>query len=202
MLLEYGAITVMFPIALVIAGWLWFSGARAACAVWLLTVLCAYALVGASKILFKGWGIGLPSLNIAVFSGHAMNACLMMPVLASVLARQIHPRLRWPAALAGLGFGVWFAATLVGNVIHPMAEAIMGAVIGGSAAFAFLLVLERWNLRRLGLAALVPGLMLIVLAASAPKFTAEHWLDQVATSLSGATKPFRHADLKRESSAL
>ncbi|KTC34349.1 hypothetical protein AO269_06735 [Pseudomonas putida] len=172
MLLEYGAITVMFPIALVIAGWLWLSGARAACAVWLLTVLCAYALVGASKILFKGWGIGLPSLNIAVFSGHC------------------------------LGFGVWFAATLVGNVIHPMAEAIMGAVIGGSAAFAFLLVLERWNLRRLGLAALVPGLMLIVLAASAPKFTAEHWLDQVATSLSGATKPFRHADLKRESSAL
>jgi hypothetical protein len=202
MLLEYGAITVMFPIALVIAGWLWLSGARAACAVWLLTVLCTYALVGASKILFKGWGIGLPSLNIAVFSGHAMNACLMVPVLASVLARQIHPYLRWPAALAGLGFGVWFAATLVGNVIHPMAEAVMGALIGGSASLAFLLVLERWNLRRLGPTALVSGLMLITLAGTAPKFTAEHWLDQVATSLSGATKPFRHADLKRESSTL
>ncbi|WP_244647915.1 MULTISPECIES: hypothetical protein [unclassified Pseudomonas] len=202
MLLEYGAITVMFPIALVIAGWLWLAGSRAACTVWLLTVLCAYGLVGASKILFKGWGIGLPSLNIAVFSGHAMNACLMVPVLASVLARQVHPYLRWPAALAGIGFGVWFAATLVGNVIHPMAEAIMGALIGGSAAFGFLLVLERWSLQRLGPATLLPGLMLITLAGAAPKFTAEHWLDQVATSLSGATKPFRHADLKRESSTL
>lgn len=202
MLLEYGAITVMFPIALVIAGWLWLSGARMACTAWLLTVLCTYGLVGASKILFKGWGIGLPSLNIAVFSGHAMNACLMVPVLASMLARQVHPYLRWPAALAGIGFGAWFAATLVGNVIHPMAEAIMGALIGGSAAFGFLLVLERWHLQRLGLAALVSGLMLIVLAGTAPKFTAEHWLDQVATSLSGATKPFRHADLKRESSTL
>ena len=69
MLLEYGAITVMFPIALVIAGWLWLSGTRAACAVWLLTVLCAYALVGASKILFKGWGIGLPFVK-AVGESH------------------------------------------------------------------------------------------------------------------------------------
>lgn len=202
MLLEYGAITVMFPIALVIAGWLWLVRARAACMVWLLTVLCTYALVGASKILFKGWGIGLPSLNIAVFSGHAMNACLMVPVLASMLARQIDPRLRWPAALAGTAFGVWFAATLVGNVIHPMAEAIIGALIGSCAALGFLLVLERWRIPRLGPVVLVPGLMLIVLAAAAPKFTAEYWLDQVATSLSGATKPFRHADLKRESSAL
>jgi hypothetical protein len=202
MLLQYGGVTVMFPIALLIAGWLWQADARAACRQWLITVVGCYFLVGFSKVLFKGWGIGLPELGIAVFSGHAMNITLMIPVLASLLARQFAPGWRWPMAAVGIAFGWWFSVTLVAHRLHPLPEAIGGAVIGSSAALGFLWLLEHSTLRTLPRAYLALGVVLLALAASAPKVTAERMLDRFATSLSGAAEPFTHEDLHGRRSAL
>lgn len=202
MLLQYGGVTVMFPIALLIAGWLWLAGARTACRQWLLTVVGCYVLVGFSKVLFKGWGIGLPGLGIAVFSGHAMNVTLMVPVFASLLARQWVPGLRWPATALGIAFGWWFSVALVAHRLHPLPEAVAGAVIGSAAALGFLWLLERATLRALSPASLALGVVLLGLAASAPKVTAERMLDRFATSLSGAAVPFTHEDLHARRSAL
>lgn len=202
MLLQYGGVTVMFPIALLIAGWLWQGQARLACRWWLLTVLSCYALVGFSKVLFKGWGIGLPELGIAVFSGHAMNVTLMVPVFASLLARQFAPNWRWPMAALGVAFGWWFSVTLVAHRLHPLPEAIAGAMIGTGAALGFLWWLEPASLRALPRTSVAMGIVLLGLAASAPKVTAERMLDRFATSLSGAAEPFTHEDLRARRSAL
>jgi hypothetical protein len=113
----YGGITVMIPAALVIGAWLWFSASRRSALLWAATLLGVYVIVGFSKILFKGWGIGLHSLNIAVISGHAMNTCLVVTVTLSLLARQISPSLRWPAALLGLVLGWLFAIFCVAPFI-------------------------------------------------------------------------------------
>ncbi|NBA98241.1 hypothetical protein [Pseudomonas sp. R5(2019)] len=187
----YGGITVMLPAALVIAVWVWYSGSRAAVALWGLIFFVAYAVVGGSKILFKGWGIGIEPLDIAVISGHAMNTTLMTTVLLSLLAQQIKPRFRWPAALAGLGVSWWFAIMCVAPFIHPVSEAIAGAAVGSVGAGGFVYLLGRLKTRRISPGILAVGVVFIGLNTMTSKYTAEHALDRVAMMLSGQEKAFK-----------
>ncbi|MGI4837693.1 MAG: hypothetical protein ACRYF9_08745 [Janthinobacterium lividum] len=186
---QYGGITVMFPAAIVVAVWLWVASCRRVGLEWLLTLAIAYTLVGVSKIAFKGWGIGFETLDIAVLSGHAMNTSLVVIVSLSLLARQIDPRWRWPVAVGATLWTWWFAVKCVAPVIHPLSEAVAGALVGSVGAWLFLRRLEQFEVRRLATPALAAGLMLMMIAASLPKYTAEHLLNHFAISLSGAERP-------------
>jgi hypothetical protein len=188
---QYAGITVMLPAALVVAGWLWCTASRKLALLWLGVLSVAYFVVGLSKVLFKGWGIGLESLDIAVISGHAMNACLVSTVVLSLLLRQVDHRLRWLALGAGLLLTWWFSVRYVGQTIHPLPEAIAGAVVGSAAACVFLFRLERKEIRKIPRAALVLGLAVILLSTSIPKYTAEGVLNSLAVTLSGTEKAFR-----------
>ena len=190
---QYGGITVMFPAALVVAFWLWSAASRKMAFVWIGVLMSAYFVVGVSKVLFKGWGVGLEGLDIAVFSGHAMNACLVFTVMLSLLFRQIDHRLRWPALGIGLLATWWFSINYVGQTIHPLPEAIAGALIGSVAACIFLFRLEKSQIGKIPTPALVTGLAVVLVCCLVPKFTAEGLLDQIATSLSGAEHAFKRA---------
>lgn len=187
----YGGITVMLPTALVVAGWLWFSKSREAALLWGATLFFSYAIVGASKILFKGWGVGLEKFDIAVISGHAMNSCLVITVVLSLLARQISQGLRWPAAGVGLLLTWWFSINCVAPYLHPLPEAVAGAFLGTSAACLFLYLLESREAQTISSGALALGLLLIALNTLTTKHTAEGLLDQIAISLSGQEKAFK-----------
>lgn len=186
---QYGALTVMFPAALVVAVWLWVASCRRISLEWLLTLAIAYGLVGVSKIAYKGWGIGFETLDIAVLSGHAMNTSLVVIVSLSLLARQIDPRWRWPVAVAATLWTWWFAVECVAPIIHPVPEAVAGALVGSAGAWLFLRRLEQFQVRPLPAPTLALGLTLMLIAASLPKYTAEHLLNHFATSLSGAERP-------------
>jgi hypothetical protein len=182
----YAGITVMIPAVLLLAVWLNYSASRRVAVLWLAVVVLAYGAVMVSKVLFKGWGHGFETLNIAVFSGHAMNACLVTPVLFSMLARQWHPLLRWPAAGLALIGGWIFSVTVVAPFVHPLPEAIAGAMIGGLGSMIFLSLAERYEIRPLPASAVAMGLTVIAVCASLPKYTAEGLLNHFATTLSGA----------------
>lgn len=201
---QYAGITVMLPAAMVVAGWLWCMASRKLALLWLGVLFVAYFVVGLSKVLFKGWGIGLESLNIAVISGHAMNACLVSTVVLSLLLRQLDHRLRWLALGAGLLSTWWFSVQYVGQTIHPLPEAIAGAVVGSAAACVFLFRLERKEIRKIPRTALMLGLAIIMLSTSIPKYTAERLLSSFAVTLSGAEKAFKqpHWRTRGESSRL
>lgn len=188
---QYAGITVMLPAALVVAGWLWCTASKKVAFLWLGVLLVAYFVVGLSKVLFKGWGIGLESLDIAVISGHAMNACLVSTVVLSLLFRQIDHSLRWLALGAGLLSTWWFSVHYVGTTIHPLSEAIAGALVGSAAACVFLYRLEKKEISKIPLPAVALGLVVIMLSASIPKYTAEGLLNTLAVSLSGAEKAFK-----------
>nr|WP_160105155.1 phosphatase PAP2 family protein [Pseudomonas izuensis] len=178
----------MLPAALVVAGWLWCTASRKLALLWLGVLSAAYFVVGLSKVLFKGWGIGLESLDIAVISGHAMNACLVSTVVLSLLLRQLDHRLRWLALGAGLLSTWWFSVQYVAQSIHPLSEAVAGAVVGSAAACVFLYRLEKKQVRKIPPQALVLGLAIIMLSTSIPKYTAEGALNSIAVALSGAEK--------------
>lgn len=185
----YGGITVMFPAGLVVALWLALASRPRASLEWLLTLAIAYGLVGASKIAYKGWGISFESLNVAVLSGHAMNTCLVVTVAFSLLVRQFKPEWRWPAAWLGMLWTWWFAVRMVAPVIHPLSEAVAGAVVGSLAAWLFLRRLERYEVRALPIPAAAVYLGLLMLTTTLPKYTAEHLLNHFAIELSGADEP-------------
>ena len=63
-IVQYAGITVMFPAALVSAAWLWLGASRKIALLWLGVLVTAYLVVGVSKILFKGWGVGLHDLAL------------------------------------------------------------------------------------------------------------------------------------------
>ena len=183
-LAHYGGITVMIPAAIIIAVWLRYSNPWALRA-WGITVGVTYSIVALSKLLFKGWGLSSQYLDIAVLSGHAMNTCLMVTVGSSLVARQFNLALRWPAALLGVLASAWFSAYCVAPYIHPLNEALAGAVLGVVAAIAFLWRIETAKVK-------VPpsfigaGLVVVLLCALVPKYNAELLLNQVAIRLSGA----------------
>lgn len=183
-LAQYGGITVMIPAATIIAVWLWYSNPRALRA-WLFTVFAAYSLVALSKLLFKGWGLSFEHLDIAVLSGHAMNTSLMVTVGASLVARQFNPALRWPAAVVGLIASIGFSAYCVAPYIHPLNEALAGAVLGATAAIAFLWRIEAAEVK-VSPSFIGGGLVVLLLCALVPKYNAELLLNRVAISLSGA----------------
>ena len=192
-IVQYAGITVMFPAALVIAAWLWVGASKRIAFVWVAVLVSAYLVVGASKILFKGWGIGLHDLGIAVFSGHAMNACLVFTVMLNLLCKQLDHRLRWPVLGAGLVATWWFAIHYVAHTIHPLPEAIAGALIGSVAACVFLFSLKKNTLGKIPRPALVMGLAVVLAFNAMPKYTAERLLDHIAITLSGADQAFRHS---------
>lgn len=181
----------MFPAALVVTVWLWLASSKKMALLWLTVLMCAYFIVGVSKVLFKGWGIGLEGLDIAVFSGHAMNACLVFSVLLSLLSQQLDRRLGWPALGAGLLATWWFSVNYVGQTIHPLPEAIAGALIGSVAACVFLFRLEKSHIEKISKPALLVGLVVVLVCSFIPKYTAEGLLDQIATWLSGGEHAFK-----------
>lgn len=201
-LTPYGGISVMLPAALVIAVWLWTTRSHRSAALWGVTVLMTYSLVVISKILFKGWGVAVESLGIYVLSGHAMNMCLMLPVGLSLLARQICFSWRWPAAGIGLMLGGLFAMYCVAPFIHPLPEALAGAVLGGVGACVFLAGLENLQAGRIPSAAVLAGLLFIAISSNATSLNAERLLDRISVKMSGADRAFRQPDWRSTGDAL
>ena len=188
---QFAGITVMLPAALVVAAWLWSIASKKIIVLWFGVLLAAYFVIGASKVLFKGWGIGLESLGITVFSGHAMNTCLVFTVLLNLICRQFDQRLRWPALGAGLLAAWWFSVHYVAQTIHPLPEAIAGALVGSTAACLFLFRLEKEGIDKIWQPALAMGFAVVLVSSFIPKFTAERLLDEIAKSLSGEDHVFQ-----------
>ena len=165
---------------------------------WGISLLFAYGVVGASKVLFKGWGVGLQTLDISVISGQAMNATLILTVGLSLMARQYHTQLRWPAAALGQSIGWWFGIVCVTKNAHPLSEAIAGCLLGAIVACAFLYRIERIELQRLHWTAIACGLLLIGATTTITRFPVENWLDQLAISISGEDKAIEHAGWRQK----
>ncbi|QHF03858.1 hypothetical protein N015_16125 [Pseudomonas asturiensis] len=190
----YGGITVMLPAALVIGAWLWTARSKRSAMLWGATIFFAYSTVVLSKVLFKGWGMAIESLGIYVLSGHAMNTCLILTVSLSLLARQLNHRLRWAGATLGLTLGWLYSVFCVAPFIHPLAEAIAGALVGSLAASAFLLGLEGHAPRRIPSSAVVVGLLFIAISSTTTKYNAERLLDRISVKISGSERAFKQPD--------
>jgi hypothetical protein len=123
------------PIALVCAIWLWFSARRQA-AHWILLLVIGMALVGATKILYAGCGIEIPSLHFRVISGHTALSTVVWTVAVTLLWRCAGGRARI-GVMIGLMIGAATAVARVFDDAHSVAEVAAGWVLGGALAILF-----------------------------------------------------------------
>ncbi|PKV43567.1 PAP2 superfamily protein [Janthinobacterium sp. 61] len=189
--------SVMGPAGVAIALWLLVSRQWRLVLSWSLWYGGGLALVVLSKLAFMSWGVGSSALDFTGFSGHAMRAGAVFPVLMYVLLQRAEPRWRDAGVLIGVAFAVLVAISRVVVQAHSVSEAVSGCVLGLALALGFM-----WNARgvvnfavshALALASMV---LMVALSFKAEPMPTEQWLQKLAMLLSGHERVFSREDWK------
>jgi membrane-associated phospholipid phosphatase len=169
---------------------------------WLFWLALVSLLDTASKVVFIGWGMGVASWNFTGFSGHAMFAAAIYPLLLATLAARFAPR--WYKMALGVGF---LLAVLVGVSrlmvnAHSVSEVLLGWLLGGAVTF---LALGKSGLQPLAWRLYVPvvlALWMVVAPMLASPLPTQWVVTRLALLLSGRTQPYTRLDLHRRTHTL
>jgi membrane-associated phospholipid phosphatase len=133
-----GSMAVMAPAGALVAAWLAMGRHVRLALYWCLLFGAGMALVVLSKIAFIGWGVGIASIGFAGFSGHAMRAAAVMPVLFYVLFKHARPSLLGVGVGIGAVIAVLITASRLVLGFHPLSEAASGCLLGFGVAWMFI----------------------------------------------------------------
>jgi hypothetical protein len=131
-----GDAAVTLPVAIICAGWIALFDVRLACR-WIGALAAGMAVVGATKIIYAGWGISFPVPGFRMISGHTMLS-------TSVWIVAITLQLKWwrqPPLLgivAGTVIGLLTGIAHVMDHSHTPPEMLSGWVLGALVAMIFL----------------------------------------------------------------
>ncbi|MBK0393878.1 phosphatase PAP2 family protein [Ramlibacter algicola] len=197
---RFGEAGILLPCAALIAvGLLATTREWRAAAAWVLPLGIAVAVTTASKIAFLGFGLGIASLDFTGFSGHAMFAAAVYPMLAWALMGRGRPRLRAVVIAFAYALAALVAVSRVRVDAHSPSEIVLGFTLGALASAAAMHALREGAEFTLppvlaGVLALWLGLM-----PHEPVLLPSHEIvTRVSLKLSGRTKPFTRADLHRK----
>jgi membrane-associated phospholipid phosphatase len=201
---RFGEAGIVLPIAFALAVW-WLIAARSVrlASSWLVPLALAVAVTTASKIAFLGWGVGIASIDFTGFSGHAMFAAAIYPMLAFAMTAHWRAAGRPHAAALAIGAGYVFAALVALSRVrvgaHSPSEAIAGFALGALASAAALWLAGHAR-RRLPVlwAGTALFVWLAVMPVEASPSRTHGMVTQLALALSGRSVPFQRADLHRD----
>ncbi len=203
-LTRLGEAQILLPAMLLAAGWLAWRGAPRLALAWLGASGLAAVITTASKVAFLGYGIGWAALDFTGFSGHAMFAAAVLPLLLQLAAGRAgsgapggsvaRARPRGPHNGLAAGF-VLAGAVAVSRVMvgaHSWSEALAGFALG--AAASALALRGAGALPPLRSARWVPAALLgwaLLGVVGAPPSRTHDWVTRLALAQSGRTEPFR-----------
>ena len=200
---RFGEAGIVLPVALALALW-WIVATRSArpASAWLAPLGVAVLITTASKVALIGWGIGSATLDFTGFSGHAMFAAVIYPMLAQALTAHWREAGRRRDALLALGAAYAFAALIAVSRVrvgaHSVSEAAAGFALGALASASALWIAGHTRQR---LPALWAGLGLAawfgVMPIQATPSQTHGMVTRLALELSGHELPFRREDLHR-----
>ncbi|MES2719023.1 MAG: phosphatase PAP2 family protein [Pseudomonadota bacterium] len=173
------------------------GGGRLALA-WLGATVVATAITTASKIAFIGYGIGWALLDFTGFSGHAMFAAALLPLLLRLAAG---PRTRAGRSLVlvlAYGLAGLVAVSRIHVGAHSASEVLSGFALGALAS-AWALRAGRWP--ALPLARWMPALLLawvLLAVVGAPASRTHGLVTQLALALSGRPQAYQRWELHRD----
>ncbi|WP_246542337.1 phosphatase PAP2 family protein [Collimonas antrihumi] len=161
---------------------------------WCFLFTFGLVLVAVTKIAFVGWGIGIQSLDFTGFSGHAMRATAVMPVLFYLLLQKAPPLARLSGVILGFALGVIIGISRLVVHAHSVSEAVTGCLVGGMVALSFFWLSRSLPKPELHRWLIVLTLIPVFLTAQAKPAPTERWLNGVALYISGHDKPFARTD--------
>lgn len=190
----FGESAFLLPCAAFLYLWLAWRGAPASARHWLFAFVPAALLVLLSKLAFLGWGIGSESLNFTGFSGHAMMAASILPVMLYLAAPVGWQRLAWVAASAGVGLACLVGVSRLALHAHSVSEVAGGLAVGLSVSLPFIL---RRATPHGPLAMVLAGVALasaLAMPAAGAVGATHTMIQQLAMFLSGRDRPFQRGE--------
>jgi len=198
-----GEAQLLLPAALLASAWLtWRLHARATAKSWLSLLALAIALTTASKLAFIGWGLGIASLDFTGFSGHAMFAAAVYPMLARIASANASQVMQRSAVALGVVFAMVVAVSRLEVHAHSVSEVVTGSMLG----FLVSGQAKKQNPTPPPSAApWMPVVLLLCLAAmpwKAPPSLSHQLVTQLALSLAQRVHPYTRAHLHQDSTSI
>lgn len=188
---DFGDSAAMLPAAAVLLAWLAADGRTRAAVLWGGLFAAQAALVAATKIAFRGWGIGIEALDFTGLSGHAALACSVVPIGLYLATRRAGPAIRLGAAAAGLAFGLLIGLSRIALWQHSWSEVAGGCLLGGLTAVVFIALSGRGaGSARLPAPMMAAVLAVFVLLMHGTRAPSEQLITRIALHLSGRTYPY------------
>lgn len=186
----------MLPIAVALACWLWFAFPWQVPALWLTLTGAACVLVACTKVAFLGWGMGILEIDFTGISGHTMLSTAVIPVMFYVALMPAPGTVRALGLLAGLALGALVGLSRLALQAHSVSEVITGCLLGAAVSLTFVHAIREREPQRY--APFLAPLSLLLLTASlhGVRVPTQHWVTQLALTLSGHERPFIRARWK------
>ncbi len=194
---RFGDVTIMSFAALAIAAWLIAENEKRLALCWALLFAAGMGVVVAAKMAFIGWGIGIRAIDFAGFSGHAMRATAVLPVLFYLILESAPRPLRACGALCGLAAGAVVGLSRLALHAHTISEVAAGWLLGAAVSISFIWVagamLRRpvFNPLRIML-----SLMALLVAPYVHPAPTQRWLTDITLYVTGHEQPFPRSGWK------
>lgn len=185
-----GDVTVMAAAAVAIIAGLALERAWRMAVWWVVLFALGLLLVVATKVAFVGWGIGIRSLDFTGFSGHAMRAAAVIPVLAYLIVQNTSPLVRALGVAAGLSLSALIGISRLALHQHSVSEVIMGYLLGASVSLGFIWLLSRRKKVALGRPLIAFCVVTLLLLPRTESVSSQRMIVKLALYLSGHDRPF------------
>ena len=190
----FGESAFLLPCAVFLYAWLRWHGATSIARHWLIAFSLTALVVLGSKLAFMGWGIGSAALDFTGFSGHAMMAASILPVLACLAVPSRYRALSLLAALFGVLLALAVGVSRLALHAHSMSEVVSGLALGFCVSLPFIM---RHNVPRGPVAMLlVSGALasMLALPVGGAAGTTHDLVQDIATFLSGRDRPYERGE--------
>ena len=173
-------------------------GGRPLARAWLLATGVATGITTASKVAFLGYGIGWAPLDFTGFSGHAMFAAAVLPLLVRLAVGPASADGRRQVLLLGYLLALAVAVSRVTVGAHAVSEVVSGFGLG-AAASATALRAGRWpalQVARWMPLALLAWAVVAVVGAPAPR--THDAVTRLSLALSGRAKAYQRWEMHQD----
>lgn len=190
----FGESAFLLPCAVFLYVWLRWRGAAESARHWLLAFSVTALVVLASKLAFMGWGIGSEAFDFTGFSGHAMMAASILPVLGYLAVPSRYHGLSLLAAAAGLLLALAVGASRLALHAHSVSEVVSGLVLGFCVSMPFIMCRVMPRGPKAMLIASAALAMLMALPVGGFAGATHGWVQNLATFLSGRDRPYQRGE--------
>ncbi|HZW23710.1 phosphatase PAP2 family protein [Noviherbaspirillum sp.] len=196
---HYGDVTITSLAAAAIAGWLFVEDEKRLAFWWSVLFAGGMGIVIATKMAFIGWGIGIRAIDFAGFSGHAMRAAAVLPVLLYLILQRTRFIIRAGGVVFGFACAAMIGVSRIALYTHSTSEVVAGLLLGAAMSLTFIRIahgsLGKHVFKPLRI---VLSLLVLLPAPYVHPAPTQQWLTELTLYFSGHDHPYPRADWRTE----